>query len=35
MINEEISNRVVNIEVNVLKATYQGGGKWSKTQRYG
>ncbi|EGO9357640.1 PcfB family protein [Enterococcus faecalis] len=23
MINEEISNRVVNIEVNVLKATYQ------------
>jgi len=27
MINEEISNRVVNIEVNVLKATYQGGGK--------
>ncbi|HEO8218444.1 TPA: PcfB family protein, partial [Streptococcus agalactiae] len=23
MINEEISNRVVNIEINVLKATYQ------------
>ena len=23
MINEEISNRVVNVEVNVLKATYQ------------
>ena len=23
MINEEISNRVVNIEVNVLKSTYQ------------
>lgn len=23
MINEEISNRVINIEVNVLKATYQ------------
>lgn len=23
MINEEISNRIVNIEVNVLKATYQ------------
>ncbi len=23
MINEEISNRIVNIEVNVLKTTYQ------------
>lgn len=23
MINEEIANRVVNIEINVLKATYQ------------